>query len=257
MKVKTQKNSNGTVSINLDENTYSVPNHWFWPEFEVNWEPQTFTFFKKNLVKDTAYLDIGGWVGPTALIATELGAKKVFVVEPNPMNFINLLTTQFSNKDLLDKWTILNLCVSSSRGFLQIGPIDGIMNSSSATNIRDQKGVEVLSVLLEDILDPQSVYSLIKIDIEGAEEFIIQDLRVFFNTNAAIWLSIHPPFYQDKAGVFENLYSLNDIYHPTDENNTVISWDEVKLKIMSDDKLPEWGTKYGNFFEIGLLPKGN
>jgi len=47
MKVKTQKNSNGTVSINLDENTYSVPNHWFWPQFEANWEPQTFTFLKR------------------------------------------------------------------------------------------------------------------------------------------------------------------------------------------------------------------
>lgn len=257
MKVKTQKNPNGTISVTLDNNTYSVPDHWFWPQFEANWEPQTFKFFKANLKKDTSYLDIGGWIGPTALIATELGAKKIFVVEPNPINFINLLSTQFTNQYLLDKWTLLNLCVSNSRGFLQIGPIEGILNSSSATNIRNQKGVEVLSILLQDLIDPLSTYSLIKIDIEGAEEFIVQDLRAFLPTKAAIWLSIHPPFYQDKKRFFENLYSLKDIYDVSDENNSLISWDEVKSKVLTDDEFPRWGTEYGNFFEIGLLPKDN
>ena len=32
-------------------------------------------------------------------------------------------------------------------------------------------------------------------------------------------------------------------------------WSKLEEWISSDEKNPSWGTKWGNFFEIGLLPK--
>jgi len=255
MKVEAMITQNNSVDIYIDERKYIVPNHWFWPEFADSWEPQTHTFFERNLKKDTSFLDIGGWIGPTALIATELGAKKVIIVEPNPINFMKLIQIQFSNLGLLERWTLLNVCVANSRGFTQIGPVEGVINSSSATNIRDQSGVEVMSILLTDLINPKEDYSLIKVDIEGAEELVVSDLRHFLRTNAAIWLSIHPPFYQNKENFYKNLSLLESDYFLTNENNDLMPWSQLEEWISSDEKNPSWGTKWGNFFEIGLLPK--
>ena len=51
-------------------------------------EPRTGTFVKalqKVITTDTVVLDIGSGTGIHALLACELGAKKVFAVEPNPL----------------------------------------------------------------------------------------------------------------------------------------------------------------------------
>ena len=255
MDVKVELTSPELTHICLGNNLYKVPSHWFWVQFANNWEPQTLKFFEYNLIKGTAVLDIGGWVGPTALIATSLGAKKITIIEPNPINFKKLLETQFGNQGLLEKWTLLNVCVSNFRGFTKIGPLEGILNSSSATNIRDQNGVEVMSVLLEDLIKVGERYSLIKIDIEGAEEFIISDLTVFLKTEAAIWLSIHPPFLKDSLTFYQKLLNLNMYFYLVNHDNKLMSWSTLENQIMSSEKNPAWGTEWGNFFEVGLLPK--
>lgn len=255
MEIKFFKGPNNKTTIILNDNTYSVPHHWFWPEFANGWEPQTFSFFKRNLKEGTTYLDIGGWVGPTALMATELGAAKVVVVEPNPINFSKLLQIQFGNIGFFERWTLLNLCVSSHRGLSQIGPLEGVLNSSSATNIRDQNGVEVMSVLLEDVVRPLSNISLIKIDIEGAEELVVGDFSCLLKTGAAIWLSLHPPFYKDKQGFANTLSDLRAHYILTDHEDNKVEWSDLENKILSVEEKPIWGTPFGNFFEIGLIPK--
>ena len=90
IKISVKKNVKNTT-IKVNDFNFIVLNHWFWEKFNENWEPQTLNFFKRNLVKGRDYLDIGAWVGPTSLIATALGAGKVKIIEPNPMNFFHLL----------------------------------------------------------------------------------------------------------------------------------------------------------------------
>lgn len=243
------------LRVYIDADSFMVPVHWFWDEFIANWEPQTFHFFRNNLIGGSNYLDIGGWVGPTALLATALGASKTMIVEPNPRNFLNLLLTQKAN-NFYDKWTLVNACVASSRGFLQIGPIEGIHHASSATNIRNQEqsGVEVLSIKVEDLLG-HSDFSLVKIDIEGAEALIVDDLHLFADSEAAIWLSLHPPFIDNKEDFLAKLVNLNDKYFFVDHSNSELHLGTLGLQILSDIEKPAWGTEWGNFFEIGLLPK--
>ena len=245
-----------STSISIGKASFAVPTHWFWPQFGVSWEPQTFKFFKNNLVPGKDYLDIGAWIGPTALLATALGAAKVKIVEPNPKNFLNLLVTQLNNR-LLEKWFLINACISNQRGALIIGPVSGIAKSSSATNIRDQNqgGAKIISLCLSDLILEEDNFSLIKIDIEGAEELIISDFPLLANQEAAIWLSIHPPFIRDKELFMINLLSLREQFNLVDENNVTIEESTLRRWITTDEEFPSWGTRWGNFFEIGILPK--
>ena len=242
------------TNVKVGNSTFTAPEHWFWNQFNSSWEPETRVFFKKNLIKGSNYLDIGAWVGPTAMIATDLGAGKVKIVEPNPVNFMLLTQTQLSN-NLLSKWWLINACVSDRRGSTRIGPLKGINSGSSATNIREEHkdGAEVISLKLEDILTEE--YSLVKIDIEGAEAFIVKDLRLLEDSNTAIWLSIHVPHYSNRKQFLYDLRSLENAFYFTDEYNVQLTSSTISSRIMSNDPKPLWGTQQGNFFEIGLLPK--
>ena len=255
IKISVKKNTKNTT-ITVNDFNFIVLNHWFWEKFNENWEPQTLNFFKRNLVKGRDYLDIGAWVGPTSLIATALGAGKVKIIEPNPMNFFHLLAAQMNN-NLFSNWFLINACVSGNFGTEFIGPLKGIINSSSATNIIDQKqnGAKVMSLKLSDLVLDEDDFSLIKIDIEGAEAYIIDNISVFSKNSSAIWLSIHPPFFSDKNDFLKKLLANKSEYHFVDENNKIIEENLLSTRILSEEKYPIWGTDWGNFFEIGLLPK--
>ena len=251
------KNKNGSsVNININDRSFNVPLHWFWDQFGKEWEPKTADFFSINLQPGSGFLDIGAWVGPTAMIATSLGAGYVKITEPNPVNFFHLLSTQINN-NLLSDWQLVNACVSADRTSKIIGPIEGIASSSSATNIRDphQSGAKIISLKLEDLIETKDDFSLIKIDIEGAEAFVISDFYNFANLKAAIWLSIHPPFISNKHEFLKELLELDPFFYFVDESNKEILKEDLEVWILTNEEKPEWGTSWGNFFEIGLLPK--
>ena len=256
MRILVSESANAQV-IDINDQRFNVPKHWFWPQFAQAWEPQTLNFFQCHLKHGTDYLDIGGWIGPTALIATALGAKKCRIIEPNPKNFLHLMLTQFNNQDFFDKWSLVNACISSERDFLTIGPIDGITSGSSATNIRDkeQKGADIIALTLKDIFNTNFEPSLIKIDIEGAEAFIAKDLHQLANFNAATWLSLHPTFIDDRVGFFEIISTLYGDFFITDGDSNQITESTLRQMVLTAESHPAWGTQYGNFFEIGLLPK--
>lgn len=253
MRITQTPQQNGTL-ITIDNNQFIVPNHWFWPEFASHWEPQTSNFFERYIDSEREYLDIGGWVGPTAMLATACGAKHCTVVEPNPANFYNLLLTQFNN-NLLDRWTLVNACVSSEIGRAIIGPVEGISRKSSATNIMnpDKGGAEIISFKLLDLLDRD--YSLIKIDIEGAESYIIKDMLTLTERDTVVWFSVHPPFVADKLEFVKDIVNICSEYWIVDDEHQIMDPSTLISRIESDEEKPSWGTKYGNFFEVGLLPK--
>ena len=255
MEIRTTKDNEKTTIL-LGNKAFKVPHHWFWDQFSASWEPQTLKFFEKYLIPETDFLDIGGWVGPTALIGTALGARTVKVVEPNPTNFFHLLLTQGAN-GLFSEWFLVNACLSKKRASAIIGPLQGIASASSASNIRDQNqdGAKVISLKLSDLLLKDEKYSLIKVDIEGAEELIVDELQLFSNHHAAVWFSLHPPFFSDKKRFATSFLRLQEHFYFIDGDGRLLDQDRLKEMILTDERLPEWGTKWGNFFEIGLLPK--
>jgi FkbM family methyltransferase len=245
------------TKIILGDTQFIVPSHWFWDQAEDNWEPQTFRFFERNLICGTDFLDIGAWVGPTSMIATALGARKSKIIEPNPVNFWHLLVTQINNPELFQSWFLVNACVSDKAGSARIGPLSGIKSGSSATNIRQNHadGAEIISLRLEDMVKGNDNFSLVKVDIEGAEASILPDLKIFAKSEAAVWLSLHPPFISEKEKLLHDVLQLTDSFYLTDDENKPLAEEVLKEFILTEETHPRWGTKWGNFFEIGLLPK--
>src|SRR5258708_34817363 len=58
---------------------------YFWGWFDSGvWEPETFEIFDSYVTPDTFFLDIGSWIGPTALYAASK-ARRVICLEPDPI----------------------------------------------------------------------------------------------------------------------------------------------------------------------------
>lgn len=255
LSVQVKRNSD-FLEIIMGGERFVVPDHWFWKELDSSWEHETHMFFERNLVPGSLYLDFGAWVGPTAMMATALGAGRLRLIEPNPVSFANLLDIQSKN-NLFEKWRLINACVSGQRGFALIGPLVGVIHASSATSIRNNivDGAEVISLKLCDLIIEAEACTLAKIDIEGAEEDIIGDLKIFSRYPAAIWLSIHPPFFKDRLEFLQKLLALGVDFRFVNGRNEEISDGILEERILSEIEFPPWGTKWGNFFEIGLLPR--
>src|SRR5262245_51934695 len=63
----------------------------FWKLYKSGvWEPGTKAFMKRFLKPGDLFVDIGAWIGPTALWAVECGAH-VIAIEPDPVALDELL----------------------------------------------------------------------------------------------------------------------------------------------------------------------
>lgn len=242
--------------INIDNHVFHVANHWFWKQFP-EWEPETFEFYERYCVQESNVLDIGAWIGPTALIALRYKAKTVTMVEPNPATIKILENSIQLDGSLRDSWNILPYCVSNKLNSIPFGMPDGNIRSSSAASTRGT-GAFVNTITIEKIINTidMAKVSLIKIDIEGSEYDIISDLVNFSRYNAPIWLSLHPPFVPNTTELASRINHLYDYFYILNAKLNNLSPSELEYMILySKHEIPSWGTEFGNFFEIALFPK--
>ena len=97
----------------------------------------------------------------------------------------------------------------------------------------------------------------IKVDIEGAEELILNDLTTLrFLNGLTVYLSIHSPFMKNKRKFCRDLLRVYYDYEQVlDSNMNELPKEQLEEMIMTDEEYPVWGTSYGNFFEIVLTNK--
>lgn len=172
----------------------------FWMEYETGvWEPNTLKVIEKILSPDKVYVDIGAWIGPTVLYATNF-CKKSYAIEPDPVAYAELI----KNVNLNPKLDIE--CHN-----LMIGDKDGKGSLLSYTQYGDSMSViegapthegrplcsEVESLTLETFLNniPEKIsdIGLIKMDIEGGEVIVFKNAYDFIKqTMPNIYISLHP-----------------------------------------------------------------
>lgn len=248
---------NGEIRIAIADHSFRVEPHWFWEQFGSGWEEETFEVIRRFVRPDRAFLDVGSWIGPTALIACAHGAQRVVAVEANPSTAAHLRRTIDHNPDLRGRIEVLNRCIHREAGNVQFGNADGSACTSSASSLRGH-GYEVEAMRLTALMEESGVQdpSLIKIDIEGAEVLLDEDLGVLSERpNLAIYLSLHPPFWKqmgDPAALFAALARFRII----DAAGIIVPLGEVRARCQSPDPFPQWGTAMGNFFEILLCSSG-
>ena len=239
--------------VSIGEVEVIVPNHSFWHKFAKGWEPETEHVFQSFIKSGSTCLDIGAWIGPTILFSLAYGAEKIVAVEPNPQSYSVLKKTIELNPHIADKVTLVNLAVSADTGTIKMG-LDEDESDTSMFGI-NKKGIEIQTTTVTGLIEDHQLnqINLIKIDIEGAESLLVNDLIALGKvSNQCIHLSIHVPFFPDSADkhTFAQCFEHFDIY---DDRGEQLSHQMLRQRLLSDQPHPKWGTRHGNYFELLLI----
>lgn len=183
------------MQINRENDIYEVAegHDWFWPGFaNGTWEPSTFRIFDAFLKKEGRMLDIGAWIGPTALYAASR-CKEIFAFEPDPVAFASLV----KNIELNRRENIIpyQIAVANDWKGIPFGPRTGYGDSMSSSLWGRPGDRKIAAAAFQAVvMDIQP--SFIKIDIEGGEKDIFKGSALTLETfQPTIHLSLHTPWH--------------------------------------------------------------
>lgn len=148
----------------------------FWDRVSAGaWEPGALEAISTHVGPKTVFLDLGAWVGPTTLLAAELGAR-CLAVEADPQALSELRGNLAANPELERRVTVIGRAVSSTGAPVTLAarrkPGDSM--SSILLACRGDSGRAtwqadaVTPAELADLVGPDAPL-FIKLDIEGGE----------------------------------------------------------------------------------------
>lgn len=220
------------MEITRGDRSYTVAegHDWFWKMFEDGtWEPSTFRIFDKFLDPERNYVDIGAWIGPTALYAAPR-SKKVFAFEPDPVAFRSLVMNLALNR--ADNVVPYPVAVSNEWGGIPFGAKTGYGDSMSS-QIWAKGDKEVPAVDFVDMLDGTDA-SFVKIDIEGGEKFLFKGSKEYLQEfKPTLHLSLHTPSFAGNVEAFAKpiIDELSVYPYFYDEN-----FNPIELEVAFDEK---------------------
>jgi FkbM family methyltransferase len=194
------KTNSGSFKVNVVDDYYGAE---FWSNLENgSWEPDTISFLNQRLNDSVDFIDVGAANGSISLIAALKGAR-VLAFEAEEFIF-NIAKRNFElNPDLNNLIEIRNEAISDSNGMLVYSKATTPKVISSIMFGRgpgDGKVIQVKS--LHGVVDEFHQIGrdlIIKIDIEGAEWNILNNLEVLREMakhKATILLAVHPGFHK-------------------------------------------------------------
>ena len=194
------KTKSGDFEVDLTNDYYGES---FWSNLESGlWEPDTITFLNQRINNSVDFIDVGAANGSISLLAALNGAR-VLAFEAEEFIF-NVAKRNFElNSGLKNQIEIRNEAISDSDGTLiytkATNPkiISSIMfgSGSGAGNTIQVKSLR--SVVNEFHQIDRKL--IIKIDIEGAEWSILNNLEVLRELGkhrATLLLAVHPGFHR-------------------------------------------------------------
>ena len=202
-------------SFDPSKNSQIVNYQWFMDALSTGkWENDTYSVF--DIVKDPTKtaLDIGAWIGPTAIWLSK-NFKEVIAVEADKIALkalkANLKSSKCKNVKVIERpiYSESNIELffgSNANRAANLGDSTSQLKSKS-TNKEDSS---VLTITLSDILKEVKDVSFIKVDIEGGEEHIIPELfETCSKYNISLWISFHYTWWKDSnIDRFEKSFSL-------------------------------------------------
>lgn len=201
----------GYCSGNLNGQPFRLdPYHSkFWRKASAgDWEPETFSVLDRYLSSDSDYLDIGAWIGPTVLYGSRK-ARHVWCFEPDPTAYRHLAW----NLDLngIQNVSAFGVALSDQFGVARMASVRGEAGDSTSSLLHDgAHGSDALTISwnqFESVNDLSGV-SLVKMDVEGAEFFVLPTLLPWLKKQkAALYLSLHAPLLpvSDRQGATQKL----------------------------------------------------
>lgn len=158
----------------------------FWDSVVAGqWEPHTFTAFRRFASSTCSCIDFGSWIGPTVLYAARF-ARHVHAIEPDPIAHEELVANIILNPDLQARVTVYSHCIAPGPGPVSLYSGGMFYNARSqfgdsmsgivpAPGCTGQPSRIVDGIPLADFMATNGVTDcrLIKMDIEGGEYELI------------------------------------------------------------------------------------
>ena len=193
----------------LIKNDMDNQNLSFWKNIYSTWEDDTFNIFDTYLSQDKIFIDVGGWIGTTAMYGSRR-SKHVYSVEADTKSFDDMLVNLQTN--CCNNYTLINKCIFNidnrtiKFGKNQFLPNSKLNDSTSQIYSDDiQSGdfylaetITIGSIIRIYQINPSDI-SLIKVDIEGGEENILDDLYdIHVTYNIPLYISFHYTWWKDR-----------------------------------------------------------
>lgn len=201
----------------------------FWTNHFSYWENSTFDFLFQHLDKNKVFIDIGAWIGPISLIACQ-HSKACISFEPDPIAYV-----EFVQNIKLNNFT--NILAEP----VAVSPYDVIFIGSKVLGHSETRescklnSIECKCVSLSNLLYQYNLtenkISVLKMDIEGHESEVLQDISLW-DLNIPMHISLHPGWAEDKNIYYSKILPFL-IHKRVDITNI---------------------EKRGNFFDIRVLP---
>jgi FkbM family methyltransferase len=190
---------NGT-HFNVDE---TLP-HPFWSGVqEGRWEMDTFRLFDRVLLPDWRFVDIGAWIGPTALYAARKVAR-IHAYDCDPVALGALRRNIGVNPDLAGRITTHEHAIGDEDGFMRLysTALGNSETSIYASHQRDNEMRQLGQSVLAGVRDVRAVFrdhgyascaqTFVKMDVEGAEFRILPRLAEVIAESRCVWcVSFH------------------------------------------------------------------
>jgi FkbM family methyltransferase len=199
--------------VKFDEATDHFVNTYF-----EGWESETFEAFDKVKDKEGIAVDIGGWIGTTAIWLSH-NFHHVVVVEPDRTSLeclrMNLNASKCPNVSICEQ------AVAGTEQEVIFGPRGSVLNESMSyikDKISNENDYAVKSITLKqlcndyvydnDDLNSRNI-SFIKCDIEGGEEDILEDVLQFaYDNKCSVYMSFHLDWWKSKKiADFDHLFN--------------------------------------------------
>lgn len=179
----------------------------FWKNNFLNWENETFNILDNFLSPDKIFIDIGAWVGTTSLYGSRK-SKYVYSIEADKLSFNDL--SKNMNNNCNNNYTLINKAIyhidNCSVNFgKNLYLNNSVLNDSTShiyTNNQESDAFyEIETITIFKILETVDINNigLIKVDIEGGEEYILSDLyNIHTKYNIPVYISFHYDWWKDK-----------------------------------------------------------
>jgi len=225
------------VAIN-DQNFKCDPYHLgFWRAVNRGgFEPNYFNILDTYLHPNSVYCDIGSWIGPTAIYASQK-CQQVYCIEPDMLAYKFLLQNIELNN--LQNVKPYNLAISLHNGTIKMASHGGNLGDSmtSMVNVDPEKeSFKANCMKWESWLDKFQISAIdfLKMDIEGGEFELVPEIENYLkDQKPAFHLSTHClyiPAEERKVRMEKLIETLKFYNRCYDESHQQVSFDTDIIK---------------------------
>lgn len=188
---------------------------WRWVtegRYDAEW-----AILKTLLRPEHTFIDLGAWVGSHSLYASTI-AKCVVAVEPDPVAYAILL----KNLEAVSKTHVHQIAIAGHEGTITLG---SAFLGASTTRVNPDGGggigaweaghqFEIPCMTLRSFCNSEDPM-FIKIDVEGSEESILEDIDFFAEHKPTVYLECHPFWWKNEPATWERIRKIGKLYKQT------------------------------------------